>query len=67
MRLSLIFFGLSSVFMIVSSVPLSSIGLEKRKLDSAIQAAADAAGQAEGAAGGGEHIPILFFSFLELR
>ncbi|EIE90362.1 hypothetical protein RO3G_15073 [Rhizopus delemar RA 99-880] len=57
MRLSLIFFGLSSVFMIVSSVPLSSIGLEKRKLDSAIQAAADAAGQAEGAAGGGGELP----------
>ncbi|KAG1029802.1 hypothetical protein G6F43_013995 [Rhizopus delemar] len=32
MRLSLIFFGLSSVFAIVSSVPLGSIGLEKRQI-----------------------------------
>ncbi|KAG1041534.1 hypothetical protein G6F43_012079 [Rhizopus delemar] len=32
MRLSLIFFGLSSAFMIVSSLPLGSIGLEKRQL-----------------------------------
>ncbi|KAG1144087.1 hypothetical protein G6F37_008693 [Rhizopus arrhizus] len=31
MRLSLIFFGLSSVFMIVSSLPLGSVGLEKRQ------------------------------------
>ena len=32
MRLSLIFFGLSSVFMIVSSLPLGSVGLEKRQV-----------------------------------
>jgi hypothetical protein len=33
MRLSLIFFGLSSVFMIVSSLPLGSVGLDKRQID----------------------------------
>jgi hypothetical protein len=33
MRLSLIFFGLSSVFMVVSSLPLGSVGLEKRDID----------------------------------
>ncbi|KAG0736699.1 hypothetical protein G6F60_012124 [Rhizopus arrhizus] len=32
MRLSLISFGLSSVFMIVSSLPLGSVELEKRQI-----------------------------------
>ncbi|KAG1052416.1 hypothetical protein G6F43_005447 [Rhizopus delemar] len=39
MRLSLIFFGLSSVFMIVSSLPLGSIGLEKRQASGVVQGA----------------------------
>ncbi|KAG1024563.1 hypothetical protein G6F43_014170 [Rhizopus delemar] len=42
MRLSLIFFGLSSVFAIVSSVPPGSIGLEKRQIGGTDIAAAAA-------------------------
>jgi hypothetical protein len=58
MRLSLIFFGLSSVFMIVSSLPLGSVGLEKRQgalgsVSAAVDsAAAAAAGTAAGTAAG---------------
>ena len=47
MRLSLLFFGLSSVFMIASSLPLGSIGLEKR------QAVGGSVGSAAGGVIGG--------------
>ncbi|EIE86041.1 hypothetical protein G6F46_007485 [Rhizopus delemar] len=63
MRLSLLFFGLSSVFMIASSLPLGSIGLEKRQAggigqgvgnsaSGAGQGAGNAVGQVAGAAKG---------------
>ncbi|KAG1046396.1 hypothetical protein G6F43_011119 [Rhizopus delemar] len=55
MRLSLLFFGLSSVFMIASSLPLGSIGLEKRQAGGAsgvAQGAGNAVGQVAGAAKG---------------
>ncbi|EIE90837.1 hypothetical protein G6F46_005369 [Rhizopus delemar] len=51
MRLSLIFFGLSSVFAIVSSVPLGSIGLEKRQIGGTDIAAAAAPAVATAAVG----------------
>ncbi|KAG1148898.1 hypothetical protein G6F37_003021 [Rhizopus arrhizus] len=54
MRLSLISFGLSSVFMIVSSLPLGSVELEKRQgfgVDVAANAVQNVAGAAEQAAG----------------
>ena len=61
MRLSLIFFGLSSVFIIVSSLPLGSVGLEKRQglvgavgglTESASGGAGNALRNAGGAVGG---------------
>ncbi|KAG1122967.1 hypothetical protein G6F37_010123 [Rhizopus arrhizus] len=45
MRLPLIFFGLSSVFIIVSSLPLGSVGLEKK------QDLGDAVGRVAGGVG----------------
>jgi hypothetical protein len=51
MHLSLISFDLSSVFMIVSSLPLGSVELEKRQISAAVQGAAAAAQEAVGAAG----------------
>ena len=46
MRLSLIFFGLSSVFMIVSSLPLGSVGLEKRDISGTVDSAGSIIGKA---------------------
>jgi hypothetical protein len=52
MRLSLIFFGLSSVFMIVSSLPLGSVGLEKRQASGALGTVTNVVDGAAGGAGG---------------